>query len=54
MSHLSRIKNPNLPYLFVTVALQAYILYPTSLDVSATLGTTVSFSSLLKPGFIIF
>ena len=51
MSHLSRIKNPNLLYLFVAVALRAYILCPASLNISATLGTTASFSSLLRPGF---
>ena len=51
MSHLSRIKNPNLPYLSVTAALRAYVLRPTSLDVPASLGTTISLSGLLKPGF---
>ena len=44
-------KNPNLPYLSVAAALQAYILRPASLDVLATLGTTASFSGLLRPGF---
>ena len=53
MSHLSRIKNPDLPYLSVAAALRAYILHPASLDVSASLGTTTSFSSLLRPGFTI-
>jgi hypothetical protein len=51
MSHLSRIKNPDLPYPSVAVALRAYTLRPASLDVSASLGTTASFSGLLKPGF---
>ena len=51
ISHLSRMKNPNLPYLSVAAALQAYILHPASLDVSATLGTTTSFSGLSRPGF---
>ena len=53
MSHLSRIKNLDLPYPSVAVALRAYILRPASLDVSATLGTTASFSGLLRPGFTI-
>ena len=51
MSHLSRIKNPDLPYSSVAAALRAYVLRPASLDVSASLGTTASFSGLLKPGF---
>src|SRR6266704_796411 len=51
MSHLSRIKNPDLPYPSVAAALQAYVLRPASLDVSATLGTTASFSGLLRLGF---
>ena len=51
MSHLSRMKNPDLPYLSVAAALRAYVLCPASLDVLATLGTTVSFSGLSKPGF---
>ena len=51
MSHFSRIKNPDLPYLSIAAALRAYILRPASLDVSATLGTTASFSSLLRLGF---
>ena len=33
MSHLSRMKNPDLPYLSVAVALRAYVLHPASLDV---------------------
>ena len=53
MSHLSRIKNPDLPYLSIAAALRAYVLRPASLDVSASLGTTASFSSLLRPGFTI-
>src|SRR6266568_1970837 len=51
MSHLSRIKNPDLPYPSVAAALRAYVLRPASLNVSATLGTTVSFSGLSRPGF---
>ena len=44
-------KNPDLLYLSIATALRAYVLRPTSLDVLATLGTTTSFSSLLRPGF---
>ena len=51
MSHLSRIKTPDLPYPSIVAALRAYVLYPVSLDVLASLGTTASFSSLLRPGF---
>jgi len=51
MSHLSRMKNPDLPYLSVAAALRAYVLRPASLDVLATLGTTASFSGLSRPGF---
>ena len=51
MSRLSRIKNPDLPYPSVAAALRAYVLRPASLDVPATLGTTTSFSGLLRPGF---
>ena len=51
MSHLSRIKNPDLPYPSVAAALRAYILRPTSLDVLVSLRITASFSSLLRPGF---
>ena len=54
ISHLSRIKNPDLLYPSVVAALRAYILRPASLDILATLGTTVSFSSLLRLGFTIF
>ena len=50
MSHLSRIKNPDLPYPSVAAALRAYVLCPTSLDVLAPLGTTASFSGLSRPG----
>src|SRR6266568_349847 len=53
ISHLSRIKNPDLPYPSIAAALRAYILHPSSLDVLATLGTTASFSSLLRLGFTI-
>jgi hypothetical protein len=51
MSHLSRMKNPDLPYPSVAAALRAYVLCLASLDVSASLGTTASFSGLLRPGF---
>ena len=51
MSHLSRMKNPNLPYLSVAAALRAYVLRPVSLDVSASFGTTASFFGLLRPRF---
>ncbi|OCK89617.1 uncharacterized protein K441DRAFT_667487, partial [Cenococcum geophilum 1.58] len=49
ISHLSRIKNPKLPYLHVAAALRAYST-SSSLDVLNSLGTTTSFSSLLKLG----
>ena len=42
MSHLSRMKNPDLPYLSIAAALWAYVLCPASLDVLATLGITAS------------
>jgi hypothetical protein len=45
MSHLSRMKNPDLPYPSVAAAMRAYVLRP------ASLGTTASFSGLLRPGF---
>ena len=49
ISHLSKIKKtPDLPYPSIAAA---YILRPASLDVSASLGTTASFSGLLRPGF---
>ena len=51
MSYLSRMKNPDLPYPSVAAALRAYVLRPASLDVSASLGTTASFSGLSRPGF---
>src|SRR6266567_7506967 len=51
MSHLSRMKNPDLPYLSIAAALWAYVLRPASLDVLVSLGTTASFSGLLRPGF---
>ena len=50
MSHLSRIKNPDLPYLSVAAALRAYSYVLYSLDVLTSLGTTTSFSSLSKAG----
>ena len=52
MSHLSRIKNPDLPYLSVVVALRAYVLRPASLDVSASLGTTASLTRTCSPCLI--
>ena len=52
MSHLSRIKNPDLPYLSVAAALRAYILCPASLDVLASLGTTASFTRIYSPYLI--
>src|SRR6266705_4355291 len=51
MSHLSRMKNPDLPYPSVAAALRAYVLCPASLNVLASLGTTASFSGLSRPGF---
>ena len=51
MSYLSRMKPPDLPYLSIAAALRAYVLRPASLDVLASLGTTASFSGLLRPGF---
>src|SRR6266481_1596061 len=51
MSHLSRIKNPDLPYSSVAAALRAYSYVLYSLDVLTSLGTTASFSGLLRPGF---
>src|SRR6266700_5354262 len=53
MSYLSRIKNPDLPYLSIAAALRAYSYILYSLDVLTSLGTTTSFSSLLRPGFTI-
>jgi len=47
MSSLSRMKNPDLPYLHVAAALRAYST-SSSLDVLNSLGTTASFSSLSK------
>ena len=52
MSHLRRIKNPNLPYSSVAAALRAYILRPASLDVLASLGTTVSLTGTYSPYLI--
>ena len=50
MSYLSRIKNPDLPYLSVAAALRAYSYVLYSLDVSTSLGTTASFFGLSKAG----
>jgi hypothetical protein len=44
MSHLSRMKNPDLPYPSVAAALRAYGYILSSLDVLNSLGTTASFS----------
>src|SRR6266702_5419669 len=52
ISHLSRMKNPNLPYPSVAVALRAYVLRLASLNVLASLGTIASFSGLSRLGFI--
>src|SRR6266700_6006249 len=51
MSHLSRIKNPDLLYPSVVAALRACVLRPASLDVLVSLGITASFSGLSRPGF---
>ena len=50
MSHLSRMKNPDLPCSSVAAALRAYSYVLYSLDVSTSLGTTASFSGLSKAG----
>jgi hypothetical protein len=47
ISSLSRIKNPDLPYLHIAAALRAYST-SSSLDVLNSLGTTTSLSSLSK------
>ena len=52
MSHLSRMKNPDLLYLSIAAALQAYILHPASLDILATLGTTASLTRTCSPCLI--
>ena len=52
MSHLSRMKNPDLPYPSVAAALRAYVLRPASLDISATLGTTTSLTRTCSPYLI--
>ena len=46
MSHLSRMKNPDLPCPSVAAALRVYGYVLSSLDVLNSLGTTASFSSL--------
>jgi hypothetical protein len=46
ISHFSRMKNPDLLYLSVAAALQAYGYVLSSLDILNSLGTTASFSSL--------
>ena len=54
MSHLSRIKNPNLPYLSIAAALRAYSYILSSLDVLNSLGITASFfTAYPKLGFTI-
>ena len=50
MSHLSRIKNPDLPCPSIAAALRAYSYVLSSLDCLNSLGTTASFSSLFKAG----
>jgi hypothetical protein len=52
MSHLSRMKNPDLPYLSVAAALRAYVLRPAFLDVLASLGTTASLTRTCSPYLI--
>ena len=52
MSYLSRIKNPDLPYLSIVAALRAYVLRPASLDVLASLGTTACFTRTYSPYLI--
>ena len=47
ISSLSRIKNPELPYLHIAAALRAYSM-SSSLDILNSLGTTASLSSLSK------
>src|SRR6266566_2771052 len=47
ISNLSRIKNPDLPYLHIAAALRAYSI-SSSLDILNSLGTTTSLSSLSK------
>ena len=51
MNHLSRMKNPDLPCSSIAAALRAYSYILYSLDISTSLGTTASFSGLLRPGF---
>ena len=48
MSHLSRMKTPDLPYPSIAAALRAYGYVLSSLDDSNSLGTTASFSSSSK------
>ena len=48
MSHLSRMKNPDLPYPSVAAALRAYVLRPASLDVRTPWEPLLPFSSLSK------
>ena len=52
MSYPSRMKNPDLPYPSVAAALQAYVLRPASLDISASLGTTASLTRTCSPYLI--
>ena len=52
MSHLSRIKNPDLLYPSVVAALRAYVLRPASLDVLASLGITASLTRTCSPYLI--
>ena len=47
ISNLSRMKNPDLPCLYIAAALQAYSM-SSSLDILNSLGTTTSLSSVSK------
>ena len=52
MSHLSRMKNPDLPCPHVAAALRAYGYVLSSLDDSNSLGTTTSFTRTYSPCLI--
>ena len=49
ISHLSRMKNPGLPYPSIAAALRAYGYVLSSLDDSNSLGTTASFTRTYSP-----
>ena len=51
MSHLSRMKNPDLPYLSIAGALRAYALRPASLDVRSPWEPLLPSLAFPKPGF---